>query len=44
MDANGVMQTNRWISGTYYVKADGRMAVSEWIQGYYVGADGAWRG
>ncbi|MBQ3543807.1 MAG: Ig-like domain-containing protein [Lachnospiraceae bacterium] len=43
-DASGVMQTSRWISGKYYVKADGSMAVSEWVDNgkYYVGSDGAW--
>ena len=43
-DASGVMQTSKWISNTYYVKADGTMAVSEWVDGgkYYVGADGKW--
>ncbi len=43
-DANGVMQTSKWISGTYYVQADGTMAVSKWVDGgkYYVGSDGKW--
>ncbi|MBQ3544528.1 MAG: hypothetical protein IJA34_06040 [Lachnospiraceae bacterium] len=43
-DANGVMQTSRWVSGKYYVKEDGKMAVSEWVDGgkYYVGEDGVW--
>ena len=43
-DASGVMQTSKWISNTYYVKADGTMAVSEWVDGgkYYVDANGKW--
>ena len=38
------MLTNQWISGVYYVKSDGRMAVSQWVDNsrYYVGADGVW--
>ena len=44
MDANGVMQTNCWISGVYYLKSDGKMAVSEWVDNgrYYVDANGVW--
>ena len=43
-DKSGVMQTSKWISGTYYVKADGTMAVSEWVDNgkYYVDAAGKW--
>ncbi|MBQ3545138.1 MAG: N-acetylmuramoyl-L-alanine amidase family protein [Lachnospiraceae bacterium] len=43
-DANGIMQTSRWVNNKYYVKEDGKMAVSEWVDGgkYYVGADGVW--
>ncbi|MBQ3543804.1 MAG: Ig-like domain-containing protein [Lachnospiraceae bacterium] len=43
-DASGVMQTSKWINGTYYVKANGAMAVSEWVDGgkYYVDANGKW--
>ena len=43
-DKVGVMETSKWISGTYYVKADGTMAISEWVDGgkYYVGSDGKW--
>lgn len=39
--SNGVMQTSKWING-YYVKADGSMAVSEYVEDgkYYVGEDG----
>ena len=38
------MQTSKWIDGTYYVQADGTMAVSKWVDGgkYYVGSDGKW--
>ena len=38
------MQTSKWIGGKYYVKADGTMAVSQWVDGgkYYVGSDGKW--
>ena len=38
------METSKWINGTYYVQADGTMAVSKWVDGnkYYVGADGKW--
>ena len=41
---SGVMQTSKWIGGKYYVKADGTMAVSQWVDGgkYYVGSDGKW--
>ena len=44
MDKNGAMQEFKWINGIYYVKADGSMAVSEWVdQGrYYVDANGKW--
>ena len=44
MDSNGVMQANKWISGTYYVKSNGAMAVSEWVDNnrYYVDANGRW--
>ena len=44
MDANGVMLTNRWISGVYYLKSDGKMAVSEWVDNnrYYVDGNGVW--
>ena len=40
----GHMQTSKWIGGTYYVKADGTMAISQWVDNgrYYVGADGKW--
>ena len=43
-DGEGVMQTSKWISGKYYVKADGSMAVSEWVDNgkYYVDSNGLW--
>ena len=42
--AYGGKATSRWI-GSYYVKADGRMAVSEWVENgkYYVDANGVYR-
>ncbi len=44
MDNSGVMQTSRWIQGIYYVKADGTMAISEWVDNgkYYVDEKGVW--
>ena len=41
---NGVLARNKWISSTYWVGADGKMATSSWVDGgrYYVGANGAW--
>lgn len=45
MDANGVMQASQLIEETYYVKADGTMAVSEWRNldnvWYFFGKDGS---
>mgnify|MGYP001667853525 CR=1 FL=1 len=43
-DGNGVSLRNKWISGTYWVKADGVMAINMWVDGgkYWVGADGKW--
>ena len=43
-DKDGIMETSKWIGGNYYVKADGTMAISEWVDAgkYYVGADGKW--
>ena len=40
---NGAMKKNQW-DGDYWLKADGRMAVNEWVDGgkYYVGPDGKW--
>ena len=41
---NGALARNKWISSTYWVGADGKMATDSWVDGgrYYVGANGAW--
>ena len=41
---NGALARNKWISSTYWVGADGKMATSSWVDGgrYYVSANGAW--
>ena len=41
---NGALARNKWISGTYWVGADGKMATSSWVDNgrYYVGSNGAW--
>ena len=41
---NGTLARNKWISSTYWVGADGKMATNSWVDGgrYYVGANGAW--
>ena len=41
---NGVLARNKWISSTYWVGADGKMATSAWVDNgrYYVGVNGAW--
>ena len=41
---NGTLARNKWISSTYWVGADGKMATSSWVDGgrYYVGANGVW--
>ena len=41
---NGTLARNKWISNTYWVGADGKMATSSWVDDgrYYVGANGAW--
>ena len=41
---NGVLARNKWISSTYWVGADGKMATRSWVDNdrYYVGANGAW--
>ena len=41
---NGALARNKWISNTYWVGVDGKMATSSWVDGgrYYVGANGAW--
>ena len=42
-DTNGYRLSNRWI-GSYFLKEDGTMAVSEWIDNtYYVNADGIYQ-
>lgn len=40
---NGAMAANVWV-GNYYMKEDGRMAISEWVQDgtYYVDENGLW--
>lgn len=42
-DSKGIMLSNQWV-GDYFLKSDGTMAVSQWVDGgqYYVGADGKW--
>ena len=41
---NGALVRNKWISSTYWVGADGKMATSSWVDNgrYYVGANGVW--
>ena len=41
---NGTVARNKWIGGTYWVGADGKMATSAWVDNgrYYVDANGAW--
>ena len=41
---NGTLARNKWISSTYWVGVDGKMATSAWVDGgrYYVGTNGAW--
>ena len=41
---NGTLARNKWISSTYWVGADGKMATSSWVDNgrYYVGANGVW--
>ena len=41
---NGTLARNKWISSTYWVGADGKMATSSWVDNgrYYVGSNGAW--
>ncbi|MBQ3544111.1 MAG: hypothetical protein IJA34_03830 [Lachnospiraceae bacterium] len=43
-DKNGIMQVSKWINNKYYVKADGTMAVSEFVGDgkYYVDENGVW--
>ena len=44
LDKKGVMQVNKWINNKYYVKSNGAMAVSEFVDNgrYYVDENGAW--
>lgn len=48
LDSNGIMQSNSWMRATngkyYYLQADGSLATNTNINGYVVGADGAWIG
>ena len=41
---NGTLARNKWISSTYWVGADGKMATSSWVDNgrYYVDSNGAW--
>ena len=41
---NGTLARNKWISSTYWVGADGKMATSSWVDNgrYYVGPNGVW--
>ena len=45
MQSNGSMKTG-WIKDTdgnwYYLKEDGAMASNEYVNGYWVGENGAW--
>lgn len=44
-DSSGWYPTKQWlqIDGSwYYFKDSGYMAVNEWVDGYYLGEDGAW--
>ena len=42
-ESSGAMKKSAW-EGSYYLKADGKMAKNEWVDNnkYYVGADGKW--
>ena len=41
---NGTLARNKWISSTYWVGADGKMATNSWVDNgrYYVDGSGAW--
>ena len=41
---NGTLARSKWISSTYWVGADGKMATNAWVDNgrYYVGVNGAW--
>ena len=43
LSGSGAKVTNQWV-GNYYLKEDGKMAVSEWVDHgkYYVDENGAW--
>ena len=43
-DGSGAMKTNTWISGKYWVDADGVMATYSWVNNgrYYVDGNGKW--
>lgn len=44
LTSSGAMAENKWISGKYWVGANGVMATSEWVDNnrYYVDGNGAW--
>ena len=41
---NGALARNKWISGKYWLGADGKMATSSWVDNgrYYVDSNGVW--
>ena len=41
---NGALARNKWISGKYWLGADGKMATSSWVDNgrYYVDGNGVW--
>ena len=41
---NGALARSKWISGKYWLGADGKMATSSWVDNgrYYVDSNGAW--
>ena len=41
---SGAMQKSKWISGKYWVDADGVMAVNTWVGKYHVNSSGKWDG
>lgn len=42
-DSKGVLAANKWV-GEYYFLSDAKMAVNQWIEGKWVGADGRYTG
>ena len=46
LNASGAMLANQWFLDSdgrwYYLKSSGAMAANEYIDGYYLGANGAW--